>query len=99
MFDLIGGGVVIHDMHVVNTVRPVRPEVSNEETPLQTPLVFLRVTFEFLIPSMHGTTCLDFGISMNVCGCEGLAHKVSEPITDFVLMQCDEASLLAVERA
>ena len=34
-FGLIGGGVIIHDMHVVNTFCPVLPEVSDKETPLQ----------------------------------------------------------------
>ena len=36
---LVGGGASIHDTHVVNTVRPLRPEVSDEETPLQIYLV------------------------------------------------------------
>ena len=38
-FGLVGGGVSIHDTYVVNSVRPLRPEVSDEEIPLQLSLV------------------------------------------------------------
>ena len=30
-FGLLGGGVHIHNMHVTNTVRPLRPEVSDKD--------------------------------------------------------------------
>ena len=39
-FGLVGGGVCIHDTHVVKTVRPLHPEVSDKEIPLQLTLVF-----------------------------------------------------------
>ena len=34
-FGMVGGGISIHDTHVVNTVRTLNTEVSDEETPLQ----------------------------------------------------------------
>ena len=34
-FGPVGGGVIIQNTHVMNTVRPLYPEVSDEETPLQ----------------------------------------------------------------
>ena len=34
-FLLVGGGISIHYTHVVNTVRPLCPEVSYEETTFQ----------------------------------------------------------------
>ena len=38
-FGLVGGGVSIHDTHVVNTVCPLRIEVSDEKIPLHILLV------------------------------------------------------------
>ena len=35
IFRLVGGGVSIHDTHVVNTLRPLCPEISDEDSPLQ----------------------------------------------------------------
>ena len=34
-FGLIGCGIIIHDTHVVNTIRTLHPWVSDEETPLK----------------------------------------------------------------
>ena len=39
IFGLLVDGVSIHDTHVVNTVYPLCPEVSCEETPLQISVV------------------------------------------------------------
>ena len=33
-FGLVGGGVSIHDTHVVNNIRPLYTEVYDEEIPL-----------------------------------------------------------------
>ena len=35
---MVGGGISIHDTHVMNTVHPLRSEVSDEEIPLQPPI-------------------------------------------------------------
>ena len=35
VFGLVGGGVSIHDTHVINTVCTLRPKVSDEETPFR----------------------------------------------------------------
>ena len=34
-FGLVGGGIIIHDTYVVNTVYPLHPEVSDKNTPLR----------------------------------------------------------------
>ena len=39
VFGLVGGGVSIHNMNSMNTVHPLCPEVSDEETPLHILLV------------------------------------------------------------
>ena len=39
-FGLVGGGVIVHSTHIVNTVRPLCREVYDEETPLQPSFVF-----------------------------------------------------------
>ena len=38
-FGLVVGGVSIHGTHAINTVYPLRPEVYDEEIPLQIYLV------------------------------------------------------------
>ena len=45
IFRLVGGGVSIHDTHVVNTVHNLLPEVSNEEIPFQLPIILRRGPF------------------------------------------------------
>ena len=45
---------------------------------------------------MHGATCVDFGVVTHVCGDEGLARKVDDPITYIVVKLRYEASLVAV---
>ena len=85
---MVVGGVSIHNMHVVNTVRPLHPEVYDEEIPLQLFFVLLRVTFEIVLPSTYGATCVDFGVVTHMHGGEGL---------EIVVTHCGEASLLAVE--
>ena len=93
---LIGSGVSIHDTHVLNNVRPLSPEVSDEEIPLQIFfLLFLKVPFELLIHSPHGATCVDFGVVTHMCGGKGLACKFGNPITETIVTCHDEASLLA----
>ena len=94
---MVGCGVSIHDTHVVNTFRPLRPAVSYEEIPLQLSPVLRRVAFEYFLTSMYGATCVDFGVLTHMCAGEVLARKVGEPITYLVVMLCDEASLLAVK--
>ena len=81
----VGEAVHIHDTHFVNTVRTMRTKVPDQEIPLQLLLVFRRGPFEFAPPA----TCVDFGIVG-----EGLALKVSNPITELAVTRRDEASLL-----
>ena len=50
VFGLVGVEFSIHDMHVVNTVYPLCPEVSDEEIPFQLPLVLHRGPFEIVSP-------------------------------------------------
>ena len=72
-FGMVGGGVIIHDMHVVNTVRPLHSEVSNEEIPDQISLVLQRGPFEIVLPFMYGASCVYFGVVTHMCGGEGLS--------------------------
>ena len=74
-FGLVGGGVSIHDTHVVNTVCPLIPKVSDEDTPLQLSLILQRVLFEFVLPFTHGATSVYFGVATHVRGGEGLASQ------------------------
>ena len=37
---LVRAGISIHNTHIMNTVRPLRIEVYDEETPLQISIVF-----------------------------------------------------------
>ena len=94
---LMGGGVGMHAMHVMNIAHPLCPEVSDEYTPLQLPLVLRMGTFEFVLLSTHGATCVDFDLTMHMRGYESPACKVGNPITEIIVMRCDEASLHAVE--
>ena len=97
IFVLVGGRIIIHDTHILNTVRPMRPEVSDEETSLQLSFVPWRGAFELVLPSMYGATRVDFGVVRHVCGGEGLACKFYKPITEIIMTLRDEASLIAVE--
>ena len=49
-FGLVVGGVSIHDMHVMNTVRPLLSEVYYEEISLQISLVLWKGPFYFSFP-------------------------------------------------
>ena len=95
-FGLVGGGVNIHDMNVVNTVCPLHPEVSEDYISLHPLLVLQRGPFEFFFPSTHGATCVDVGIVTYVSGGEGLARKVGNSIMQLIMTRCDEAPLLSV---
>ena len=80
-FGLVGGGASIHDMHVVNAARPLRPEVSNEEIQLYLSFALSRGPFEIVLPSTYGATCVYLGVVTYVRRGEGLARKVGDPIT------------------
>ena len=84
-------------MHVVNTVRTLRPDVSEEDIPLQPPLVLRKEPSEFVLPSTHSATSVYFGIVMHVCGGEGITRKVGDPITKLIVTRRYEASLFAVK--
>ena len=86
-FGLIRGSVGIHDTHVANTVRPLIPDIYDEDIPLQLPLFLLRGPSEFVLTSMNSATCVDFVV--------GLSCKVINPITELVVTRHDEASLFA----
>ena len=96
-FVLLGGGVSIDYMHFVNTVHPLHPKIYDEEIPLCFSLVLRRRPSEFVLPSSHGVTCVDFGVVTHMRGDEGLARKVDNPITELIMTHLDEASLLSVE--
>ena len=89
IFGLIGGGVSIHNKHVVNTVCPLRLNVFDEEIPLQLLLFLRRGPFEFALTSTHVVTCVFFEVVTHVSGVEGLAHKIDNSITDIVVTRRD----------
>ena len=67
------------------------------DIPLQILLVLMRGPFEFVLPPLHGAACLYFGFVTHMRGCEGLASKFSDPITELVVTFCVEASFIAVK--
>ena len=88
-------------MHILNTVCPLHPEVSDWDIPLLLPL-FLRqfhlaFAFGFGLPSMYGATCENFGVITHVRGGECLTCKVGNPIMELVVTCRDEAALLVVK--
>ena len=44
-----------------------------------------------------GATCKYFGVVAHLSGGEGLSCKVSDPITDLVVMRHDEAKFLTLQ--
>ena len=90
VFGLVVGGVSIHETRIVNNVCTLRPEFFDEEIPLWLSLV---------LPFVHGATCEYFGVLTNVRGGGFLARKVGDPITELVVIRCDESYLLAVKGA
>ena len=84
-FGLLGGGIIIHDTHVVNAVHYLHLEVSNEDIHLQIYLVLQKGPFELVLPYMHVVNCLYFGVIMHVRGGEGIACKVGNPIMEIVV--------------
>ena len=96
-FGLVGGSVSIHNTHVVNTVLPLHPLISYEDTPLHIYYVLLRWPFETVLPSTHVANCVDFGVLVHVRWGEGLARKVGNTITELVMTRRDKASILAVK--
>ena len=97
IFLLVGYGVSIHDLPVMNTIHHLRPEVSDEEIPLKLSLILQRGNFDIVLPSMRGTACVGFLFVMHVREGDDLASKIGDPITELVVMRRDEASLLAVK--
>ena len=65
---MLGDEISIQDPHVVNSVRPLHPEVFDEEIPLQLSLVLRRGPFELVLPYMNSATYVDFGVVTHVCG-------------------------------
>ena len=77
-FGLVGGGVSIHHMHIMNTVHTLRTEVSDEEISLQLLPILQRGTFEFVLLSVHGVIYVYYGVIKHVCWGEGLARKAGK---------------------
>ena len=48
----------------------------------------------FVLLSTHGATCVGFCVVTHMCGVEGLARKVGDPIMELVVTCRYEASLL-----
>ena len=95
---LVGVGVIIHETYVVNTVRTLRPEVYEKDTPLQISLIFQRGPFlDFPFLNAQRNLCRFWGHHAHVCRGESLARKVGDPITEIILTRHDEASLIEVE--
>ena len=57
----------------------------------------LLLVLHLAFPSLHVTTCENFGVVELVCGGEGLFYKVGNPITELVITRCDEAALFSVQ--
>ena len=94
---MLGYGISVHDTHVVNTFRPLRPEVSDEEISLRLSYILQRGPFEIVLPSVHGANCVYFVVVTHVHGGEGLDRKVDDPIIQLDMPRRDEAFLLAIE--
>ena len=66
-------------------------------SPFSSPSFFEGDPLRFSLPPTHGTTYVDFGVVMHVCGGEGLTRKVGSSIMEIIVTRRAEASLLAVE--
>ena len=101
----IGLYISVHDTHVVNTVCPVGPEVPDQKVSLLFRGLWWRdprcgaITgsggLGFL--PRHGETLVNEGVVVYVRGVESPARQIHDPITELIVMRCDEATLLAVE--
>ena len=81
----------------MNTVLPLHPLISYDDTPLHIYYVLLRGTFELVPPSTHVANCVDFGVLMHVRWVESLARKVRNIITELIMTRRDKAYILAVK--
>ena len=81
----------------MNTVLPLHPLISYDDTPLHIYYVLLRGPFELVLPFTHVANCVDFGVLMHVRWVESLARKVRNIITELIMTRRDKAYILAVK--
>ena len=96
-------GVSVHTTHVVNKVSTYPLEVTEEKVYLMLRVIyslwwiFGRVSYGMVLYLLQCTDLMDEGFVMHVWGGEGFARKVRDPITEFVVMIRDEASIIEIQ--
>ena len=102
----IGLGICVHDVHVVNTVSPILPEVTDQDVP-----ILLRGLYRWCgvwdycgfgsgrlcLRPLHGTTCEYEAFITHVRGGDRFYSQVRDPVTELVVTRRDKAALLAVK--
>ena len=103
---LVCGGVSVHDMHAVNTVVPLLPEVPDKKVYLMfrylwwlhccSTNVSVCPSWRGLRP-LHSATWVNEGFVAYAGGGEGFASQVCYPVTDLVITRREEAALFTVK--
>ena len=98
--------ISFHDAHVVNTVSPILPEMTDQEVSLLfRGLWRLRVSPVgcvcgpgwLVLWLLHGSTCKDEEVVAHVRGGECFDGQVHNPVPEIVMIRHDEATPPAIK--
>ena len=102
----MGLSICVHNMHFVNTVSTILPDVPDQEVTLMLRgLWWRRVVLDgsacgpgqICLRLLHGATCKYEGVVAHVRGGEYFAGQVHDPVTDLVMTRRDEAVPFTIE--
>ena len=102
----MGIGICVHYAHVVNTVSPILPEVTDQEVSLLfCGLWRRRVVYEgcacgtgrLCLRPLRGATCKDEEVVAYVRGGEGFTGQVRDPFPELVMTCRDKAAPITIE--
>ena len=102
----MGLGVSVHDTHGMNTVRPVIPEVTDQEVSLlfcglwrqrAVPVCQTTSPCRLSLWTLHGAPCEDKGVIAHVRGGGVFAAQVFDLVLKIIVTRHDEAAVLVVQ--
>ena len=102
----MGLGICLCDEHVVNTVSPILPEVTDQEVSLLFRGLWRRRVFpngcacgpgQICLRPLHGATYEDEGVVTHVRGGGCFAGQFRNPVPELVMTRREEAAPLTIE--
>ena len=102
----MGLGISVHNTHVVNTVIPIMPEVTDQEVSILFCGLWRRNVVQIgcacdpgrlCLWPLHDSTCKDEGVVAHVRGDECFDGQVRDLIPEIVMTRRDEVAPLTIK--